>query len=67
VAIKIDKSKCSGCYACITACPEAAIIMLEGKAEVNNKLCINCGICQQECLEKAIVLMPGKDLSGGGY
>jgi Pyruvate/2-oxoacid:ferredoxin oxidoreductase delta subunit len=67
LAVKVDKTKCSGCFACITACPEAAFVLLDGKAEVDNKLCISCGICQQECLEKAIALLPGKDLGGGGY
>jgi Pyruvate/2-oxoacid:ferredoxin oxidoreductase delta subunit len=67
VSVKIDKNKCTGCCACLTVCPQAALTMVTGKAEVDNKLCINCGICQQECLEKAIALLPGKDLGGGGY
>jgi Pyruvate/2-oxoacid:ferredoxin oxidoreductase delta subunit len=67
LAIKIDKDRCTGCYACVILCPQAAISIREAKAEVDNRLCINCGICQQECLEKAIVVLPGKDLGGGGY
>ena len=67
MAIKIDKNLCTGCYACVTVCPEAAIFVRDKKAEADNKLCVNCGMCQQECLEKAIVILAGKDLGGGGY
>jgi Pyruvate/2-oxoacid:ferredoxin oxidoreductase delta subunit len=67
VAIKIEKTCCSGCYACVIVCPQAAISIQGGKAEVDNRLCISCGICKQECLEKAISVLPGKDLGGGGY
>lgn len=67
MAIKVEKALCTGCYACVIVCPQAALSIREGKAEVDNRLCITCGICQQECLEKAIKLLAGKDLGGGGY
>lgn len=67
MAVKVDKKKCTGCYACLTACPQAAFKMVNGKAEVDNKLCISCGICKQICEEKAIKMLPGSDLGGGGY
>ncbi|MDD6264988.1 MAG: Coenzyme F420 hydrogenase/dehydrogenase, beta subunit C-terminal domain [Clostridia bacterium] len=50
----IDKSKCTGCTACKSACPKACITMVEDSEgflypEVNEKLCVGCEICKKIC------------------
>ncbi len=50
----VDKVKCVGCKRCWVYCPETAISMVEGKAEVNYDYCKGCGICSEECLVGAI-------------
>jgi 2-oxoacid:acceptor oxidoreductase gamma subunit (pyruvate/2-ketoisovalerate family)/2-oxoacid:acceptor oxidoreductase delta subunit (pyruvate/2-ketoisovalerate family) len=50
----IDEVACVGCKRCWVYCPETAIGMVEGKAEVNYDYCKGCGICAEECLVHAI-------------
>ena len=50
----IDRAKCVGCKRCWVYCPETAISMVEGKAEVNYDYCKGCGICAEECLVGAV-------------
>lgn len=53
--IKIkNKSKCSGCHACINSCPKKCISMQpddEGflYPVVDKDKCINCGLCKKVC------------------
>ncbi len=49
----IDKGTCTGCGACVDACPSEAIEMKGDKAEVNDN-CIDCGVCVDECPVEAI-------------
>lgn len=49
-----DKSHCSGCTACYTACPKHAITMIPDELgfkypNVNKELCVECGICVKVC------------------
>lgn len=49
-----DKSHCSGCTACYTACPKHAITMIPDELgfkypSVNKELCVECGICVKVC------------------
>lgn len=49
-----DKSHCSGCTACYTACPKHAITMTPDELGfkypiINKELCIECGICIKVC------------------
>ena len=50
----LDKDKCIGCKRCYILCPEVAISMIDGKAEINYKSCKGCGVCTEECPVKAI-------------
>ena len=50
----IDKDACVGCKRCWVFCPETAISMVDGKADVNYDYCKGCGICAEECLVRAI-------------
>lgn len=49
-----DAAKCSGCGACMAACPKAAIAMREGPygckyPVIDEEACIRCGKCRQVC------------------
>ena len=50
----IDGDTCVGCKRCWVYCPETAIKMVEGKAEVDYRYCKGCGICAEECPVGAI-------------
>lgn len=56
--IKIDKEKCTGCGQCITGCPEGALQLIDGKAQLVSDLCCDgLGACIGECPEGAITIM----------
>ncbi|MCS7139840.1 MAG: 4Fe-4S binding protein [Candidatus Nezhaarchaeota archaeon] len=54
--VRIDESKCDGCGLCVSACPEGALKIVNGKARlVNEALCDGLGACIRECPRGAIV------------
>ncbi|WP_338032311.1 ferredoxin family protein [Desulfobulbus rhabdoformis] len=52
---KIDPDECQFCGACVSACPNDAIIHPEGTAyyQITDD-CIDCGSCEPECGFNAI-------------
>lgn len=49
-----SKSQCTGCYACVTICPNNCITMVSDKEgfeypKVNKMNCINCNLCEKIC------------------
>lgn len=54
MAVKHDS--CIGCGSCEEVCPEGAISLDQGKANVAGDRCIGCGECMTVCPEKAIEL-----------
>ena len=49
-----DKSKCCGCTACKSICPQKAIEMKEDEEgflypSINMDKCVNCGLCKKVC------------------
>jgi len=53
----IDSRACSTCYACVAACPAAAMSHAPGKSPViNYRKCIECYCCQELCPDNAICL-----------
>jgi len=50
----LGSDRCTGCFACQTACPQGAIRLVldaEGfyKPVVDRNVCDHCGLCQQHC------------------
>jgi len=57
---------CTGCGICVKTCPFGAILVIDGKAVVQDA-CTLCGACVQVCPFKALILhrkVEEKDLSG---
>ena len=53
----MDPEKCDGCMLCYFYCPDASIIVEDGKAvAVDLAHCKGCGICAKECPSGAIVM-----------
>jgi pyruvate ferredoxin oxidoreductase delta subunit len=53
----IDSGKCDGCMLCYFYCPDASIIIENGKAAaIDLKHCKGCGICAKECPTHAIAM-----------
>ena len=50
----VDAVRCTGCGACIDACPVQAMGLIDGKARVDEQACTGCGICMDACPEEAI-------------
>ena len=49
-----DSSKCTGCFACLAACPKQAISVKKGflgeiLPVVDNGKCVDCGLCDNIC------------------
>lgn len=45
---------CTGCGACLNACPQGAVFIGEdGKSHSRRDLCVNCGLCASVCRNKA--------------
>jgi len=60
---EIDSEKCDGCMLCYFYCPDAAIVIEDGKAVgIDLAHCKGCGICAKECPTDAIVMkIDGKE------
>ena len=57
--IHIDEEKCNGCGACVTACHEGAIGLVNGKAKLmRDDYCDGFGDCLPGCPTGAITFCP---------
>ncbi|HEX9183777.1 MAG TPA: NAD(P)-binding domain-containing protein [Burkholderiales bacterium] len=61
----IDPNRCIGSSSCVSACPESAIGVIHGKAQlVNPSACIGHGACAAACPLEAIKLVFGTERRG---
>lgn len=61
----VDPKRCLGSRACVTACPEKAIGIIGGKAQlINPAHCIGHGACKTACPHDAIQLVFGTEKRG---
>jgi thioredoxin reductase (NADPH) len=61
----IDHAKCLGSGSCAQACPEGAIGIIHGKAQlINPTVCIGHGACRASCPHDAITLVFGTERRG---
>lgn len=63
--IQIDQEKCTGCGACIQACPYEAIVLENGLAKVGEG-CVLCGTCAEICETGAILIERPQEVAGEG-
>lgn len=53
MAYKIS-DECTGCGACVSACPVEAISESDGKYAIDASSCSDCGVCVDACPIEAI-------------
>jgi len=53
--LQIREDLCLGCGLCASNCPQQAISMLSGQAEIDGNRCRECRICVKVCPQGAIV------------
>jgi len=55
IRYRIDEEACTGCRACISACPSSAVAGERKQVHViDQKLCIKCDACRQACRFDAV-------------
>ena len=64
-AITVDRDACTMCLACVSACPEGALLDHAEAVRLRfiERNCVQCGLCAKTCPEQAIALVPQLDLT----
>jgi len=58
----VSKNKCVGCGLCVDVCPQEAITISKGIAQIEKDKCVECQACLQECPQEAIMLIRDIDI-----
>ncbi len=45
---------CTKCLKCLKACPTEAIMVKDGRVNINSQKCINCGRCMEACFDQGL-------------
>lgn len=53
--LQVRKDLCVGCGLCIENCPQQAISIGYGRAEINQRRCNQCHVCLKICPQGAII------------
>lgn len=54
---KVNEDKCIGCRACVDACPNNVLDLIDGISRVvRPENCEECGLCEAICRQEAIKL-----------
>lgn len=56
IAVRTDR--CTGCGACVAACPDGAFALREGVAALDAACCLGCGRCLAVCPAEALTAGP---------
>jgi ferredoxin len=59
--VRVDRRRCTLCFACANLCPTAALSSEEGgtpRLRFAEDACVQCGLCERGCPENAITLHP---------
>ena len=59
----VSKNKCVGCGLCVDICPQEAVAVSKGVAQIERDKCVECQACSQECPQEAIMLIKDIKLS----
>jgi pyruvate formate lyase activating enzyme len=51
--IWFDRRKCTGCGACVVACPQKVIEIIDNKSKIDISKCTGCGACSTNCPNEA--------------
>ena len=52
--LKVRRELCLGCGLCVQNCPQGAIHLFWGQAQIDPNKCNSCGLCLQICPQGAI-------------
>ena len=52
--LQVRKDLCLGCGLCVDNCPQQAVWLLWGQAEIDQSKCNHCGLCLDVCPQGAI-------------
>ncbi|MBL7209408.1 MAG: 4Fe-4S binding protein [Dehalococcoidia bacterium] len=53
--LQVRKDFCLGCGLCTQYCPQGAIYLFWGQAQIDQTRCNSCGLCLEICPQGAII------------
>jgi ferredoxin len=53
--LRVKGDSCRGCGLCVESCPQQAIFLQSGLAQIDQSRCNRCGLCLDVCPKGAII------------